>query len=448
MSSRKRLAAVSALVPMLGGAGLCLGASGALADTTLTIATVNNTQMIEMQKLSPQFEQSHPGIHLKWVVLEENVLRQRVTTDIATHGGQFDILTIGNYEVPIWAKQNWLTPFENLPSSYDVDDVLKPVREGISYKGKLYALPFYAESVMTLYRKDLFQKAGLTMPDHPTYTQIREYADKITDKSAGIAGICLRGKPGWGENMAYFTTLVTANGGQWFDESWKPTINTPAWHQALTYYDDILKKDGPPGAASNGFNENLALFTSGHCGMWIDATSAAGTVFDKAQSQVSDKSGVTAVPTGSFTGGPTWLWSWNLAIPASSKQVDAAKQFITWATSKEYVQLVAKTDGWVNIPPGTRTSSYESAEYKQAAPFSPMVLEAINNANPLAQTKNPRPYTGAQFVSIPEFQAIGTNVGQTVAATLAGSMSVDQALSSAQAATARTMRQAGYPKKQ
>ena len=357
----------------------------ARADATLTIATVNNVQMIEMQKLSPDFERSHPDIHLRWVVLEENVLRQRVTTDIATQGGQFDILTIGNYEVPIWAKQKWLAPFDNLPAAFDVDDILKPVRDGLSYEGKIYALPFYAESVMTLYRTDLFKKAGLTMPEAPTYEQIRQFADKITDKPNGVYGICLRGKPGWGENMAYFSTLVTANGGQWFDTKWNTTIDTPEWKSALAYYTGILNADGPPGASSNGFNENLTLFAAGHCGMWIDATSAAGTVYDKKQSQVADQVGFAALPTGSFTGGPTWLWSWNLAIPASSKQAEAARQFINWATSKEYVQLVAKTDGWVNIPPGTRASSY-TPEYKQVAPFADFVVAAINNSNPNGQT--------------------------------------------------------------
>jgi len=425
-------------------------ATGALpslarADATLTIATVNNVQMIEMQKLAPNFEKDHPDIHLRWVVLEENTLRQRVTTDIATQGGQFDVLTIGNYEVPIWAKQKWLAPFDNLPAAFDVDDILKPVRDGLSYEGKIYALPFYAESVMTLYRTDLFKKAGLTMPAAPTYEQIRQFADKITDKPNGIYGICLRGKPGWGENMAYFSTLVTANGGQWFDTKWNTTIDTPEWKAALAYYTGILTADGPPGASSNGFNENLTLFSSGHCGMWIDATSAAGTVYDKKQSQVADSVGFAALPTGSFTGGPTWLWSWNLAIPASSKQADAARQFVTWATSKEYVQLVAKSDGWVNIPPGTRASSY-TPEYKQVAPFGDFVVAAINNSNPNGQTKNPRPYTGAQFVGIPEFQAIGTQTGQTIAGALAGSTTGDQALAATQSATARSIRQAGYGK--
>jgi sorbitol/mannitol transport system substrate-binding protein len=431
----------SAAALLLAGTGLVR------ADSTITIATVNNGDMVVMQKLSSAFEKLHPDIHLRWVVLEENVLRQRVTTDIATKAGQFDVLTIGNYEVPIWAKQGWLVPMDNLPASYDVDDLLKPVRAGLTYDGKIYGLPFYGESAMTYYRTDLFEKAGIKMPDAPTYEQIRGFADKITDKPNQIYGMCLRGKPGWGENMAYVTSLVNAEGGQWFDMQWKPAINTPEWNKAISFYDDILKADGPPGATSNGFNENLALFASGHCGMWIDATVAGGLLYDKKQSTVSDKVGFAPMPTGSFKGAPTWLWSWNLAIPASSKQQDPARTFITWATSKEYLQLVAKENGWVSVPPGTRVSTYESADYQKAAPFAGFVRKAIDVANPNGQTEKPRPYEGAQFVAIPEFQGIGTQVGQTIAGTLTGQTTVDQALKTAEAATERTMHQAGYPKK-
>jgi len=427
-------------------ASICLTTRDASADATLTIATVNNGDMVVMQKLSSRFEQAHPDIHLRWVVLEENVLRQRVTTDIATKAGQFDVLTIGNYEVPIWAKQGWLLPMDNLPASYAVDDLLKPVREGLTYNGKLYALPFYGESAMTFYRTDLFDKAGIKMPVAPTYDDIRGFADKITDKANGIYGMCLRGKPGWGENMAYVTSLVNTYGGQWFDMQWKPTINTPEWKTAINYYVNIMKADGPPGASSNGFNENLALFASGHCGMWIDATVAAGLLFDKKQSQVADKVGFAPMPVGTFKGAPTWLWSWNLAIPASSKQGDAARTFVSWATSKEYIELVASENGWVSIPPGTRQSTYANPDYKKVAPFAGFVQQAIDVANPTGQTREPRPYTGAQFVGIPEFQGIGTQVGQTIAGTLTGQTTVDQALASAQSATERTMRQAGYPK--
>jgi sorbitol/mannitol transport system substrate-binding protein len=170
-------------------------------------------------------------------------------------------------------------------------------------------------------------------------------------------------------------------------------------------------------------------------------------LYDKKQSSVADKVGFAAMPTGNFKGAPSWLWSWNLAIPATSKQKDAARTFVTWATSKEYIQLVAKENGWVSVPPGTRLSTYDNPNYQNVAPFAAFVRKAIEVANPNGQTAQPRPYTGAQFVAIPEFQGIGTQVGQTIAATLTGQQSVDQALKAAQSATERSMRQAGYPKK-
>lgn len=413
-------------------------------QATVTIATVNNNDMVVMQRLSPEFERQNPNIRLRWVVLEENVLRQRLTTDIATRAGQFDVLTIGNYEVPIWARQGWLEPFADLPASYGVDDILPSVRAGLTHENRLYGLPFYGESAMTYYRTDLFRAAGIEMPERPTFAQVREFAERITNRDGQVYGACLRGKPGWGENMGFVTPLVTAFGGQWFNQAWQTRIDTPEWRRAITYYADLLRVAGPPGATSNGFNENLALFAAGRCGMWIDATVAAGTLFDPRQSQVADRVGFAPMPTGDFTGGPTWLWSWNLAIPATSQQKAAARAFVLWATSREYIQRVAQEPGgWVAVPPGTRRSTYENPEYRRAAPFAPFVLRAIEEANPSAGTREPRPYTGAQFVAIPEFQGIGTQVGQTIASTLTGTP-VEQALRTAQASTERTMRQAGY----
>ena len=421
-------------------------AGRAADEPTLTIATVNNGDMIIMQKLSPKFEKD-TGIKLNWVVLEENVLRQRMTTDIATKGGQFDIMTIGAYETPIWAKQGWLTALDDLGDTYDYKDLIPQVKDGLSLDGHMYAAPFYAESSFTYYRKDLFEKAGLTMPEKPTYAQIAEYAGKITDKKNGIYGICLRGKPGWGENMAFLGTAANAFGGEWFDMKWQPQLTTQPWKNTIDWYLDVMKKDGPPGPTANGFNENQALFASGKCGMWIDATSGAGRVYDPKQSQVADKIAFAAAPvTDKNPKASGWFWSWNLAIPTSTKHADAAKKFVAWATSKDYVKLVGETEGWVAAPPGTRLSTYASPEYQKAAPFAPTVLKALETTDPKHPTVNPVPYTGVQFVAIPEFQAIGTNVGQDIAAALAGQDSAEAALKKAESATERTMKQAGYPK--
>jgi len=413
---------------------------------TLTIATVNNGDMIRMQGLTDDFAAKNPDIQLEWVTLEENVLRERVTTDIATKGGQYDIVTIGNYEVPIWAKQGWLVALDGLGDDYDVDDLLPAIRGGLSVDGKLYAAPFYGESAMIMYRKDLFEKAGLTMPDSPTWEFIGEAARKITDRSADISGMCLRGKAGWGENMAFLTALNNSFGGRWFDENWQPQFDQPEWKTSLQFYVDLMKDAGPQGASSNGFNENLTLFQQGKCGMWIDATVAASFVSNPKDSTVADKVGYAIFPdTGNGNHGH-WLWSWNLAVPASSTKAEAAQKFIAWATSKGYTELVASKEGWANVPPGTRTSLYKNADYEKAAPFAAPTLAAMDAADITKPSVKPVPYTGGQFVAIPEFQGLGTTVGQLFSAVLAGQSSVDDALAQAQTAAVREMTRAGYIK--
>ncbi|WP_417676880.1 ABC transporter substrate-binding protein [Roseibium sp.] len=430
---------------LLGATALTLAVSPALAEK-LTIATVNNGDMIRMQKLTDDFTAKNPGIEVEWVTLEENVLRQRVTTDIATKGGQYDIMTIGTYEVPIWAKQGWLVDLNDLPASYDVDDLLPAIRGGLTVDGKLYAAPFYGESSMVMYRTDLMKKANMEMPDAPTWDFIKKAAAAMTDKDNEVYGICLRGKAGWGENMAFLTAMSNSYGARWFDMDWKPQFDSEAWKATLTDYLDLMNNYGPPGASNNGFNENLSLFQTGKCGMWIDATVAASFVTNPKDSTVADKVGFALAPDKGLGKRGNWLWAWSLGIPAGSQKVDAAKKFIAWATSKDYLDLVASKEGWANVPPGTRTSLYENAKYQEAAPFAKMTLESINAADPQNPTVDPVPYVGVQFVAIPEFQGIGTAVGQQFSAALAGSVTADQALKNAQMITERTMMKAGYIK--
>ena len=421
-------------------------AAPAAGQTTLTVATVNNGDMVVMQELSKKFEAANPDVKLNWVVLEENALRQKVTTDIAAKGGQFDVVTIGMYEAPIWAKKGWLSEMKDLPAAYDVDDLIPVMKEGLSADGKLYALPFYGETSMTFYRKDLFDAKKLVMPAKPTYADIEKFAAALTDKNAGQYGICLRGKAGWGENMAFLSTMVNANGGRWFDEKWVPQLDQPEWKATVNQYVNLLTKYGPPGASSNGFNENLALMSGGKCGMWIDASVAAGMLFDAKQSKIADKVGFAPAPVGSYSDASGWLWAWSLAIPASSTKQDAAKKFITWATSKEYLALVGAEKGWGLVPPGTRKSTYANADYQKAAPFASFVLDALNKVVPGKSTAKPVPYSGVQYVGIPEFQALGTVVGQSISGALAGKSSVDDALAAGQAAAKKAIDQGGYAK--
>ena len=434
-----KLRIASALTAALMTAGL------AQAATELVVATVNNGHMIEMQKLSGNFEKANPDIKLKWVTLEEGVLRQRVTTDIATKGGQFDVMTIGMYETPIWGKKGWLQELKT-DAAYDVNDLLPAMRGGLSVDGKLFAAPFYGESSMLMYRKDLADKAGVSVPDRPTWVEIRDLASKMHDPANGVYGICLRGKPGWGDNMALISTMVNTFGGQWFDMDWKPQLESKPWKDAVTFYVDMLTKYGPPGSAANSFNEILALTNSGKCGMWVDATIAASFVSDPKQSEVADQMAFAQAPTAVTPKGANWLWAWALAVPSGSKKVDAAQKFVTWATSKEYIELVAKTNGWGAVPTGTRKSTYANPKFVKAARFAPAEKMAIDSANPSDSTLPKSPYVGVQFAAIPEFQAIGTTVGQQMSAALAGKSSIDAALKASQVAAERQMKKAGYYK--
>lgn len=409
----------------------------------LTIATVNNGHMIEMQKLTGHFEEANPGITVNWVTLEEGILRQRVTTDISTKGGQFDVMTIGMYEAPIWGARGWLEEL-TFGDEYNVEDILPAMRGGLSADGKLYAAPFYGESSMIMYRADLVEAAGMAIPDNPTWGHIADVAAAIHDPDTGVYGICLRGKPGWGDNTAYLTTMANSFGARWFDENWMPQLDSAAWRHAISFYVDIMTKYGPPGSSANSFNEILALFNEGKCGMWIDATIAASFISDPRQSKVADKVAFAQAPVAVTNRGANWLWAWALAVPAGTKQADDAKKFIEWATSKEYIELVAETNGWASVPTGTRTSTYENPNFLAAASFADAELKAILSANPYNSTQDPTPYTGVQFAAIPEFQAIGIAVGQQFSAALAGNISVEEALEAAQTAADREMRKAGY----
>jgi sorbitol/mannitol transport system substrate-binding protein len=299
---------------------------------------------------------------------------------------------------------------------------------------------------MTYYNKAMFKAAGLTMPMHPTWDQIASFAAKLNNPSKNVYGICLRGDPGWGELGAVLTTVINTFGGEWFNMQWQPQLTSAADENAVNFYVNLLRKSGEPGATSSGFTECETAFSQGKTAMWVDATVAAGDLSSPKTSKVASDVGFAFAPTKVTPKGAHWLWSWALAMEAASKHKDEAFTFLTWATSKAYLNLVAKDEGWVSVPPGTRTSTYKNPNYQKAAPFAGLVLQSIETANPNDATLHKVPYVGVQFVGIPEFQSIGTQVTQNLAAAIAGSTSVNAALQLSQTQVEHTMRVAGYLK--
>ena len=419
----------------------------ATAQTTVTIASVNNPDMVTMEELSSVFTEQNPDIELEWLFLDEGTLRSRLTTDVATGSGSFDLVTVGAYEVPLWAANDWLVSVDSLgeefsdaAANYNFDDLLPAVTNFLSYEDELYAVPFYAESSFTMYNERLLEEAGVSMPENPTWQEIRDIACAVHDPENDVYGIVLRGKPGWGDNMAPITTVVNTFGGQWFDEEGRPQLDSPEWAEALTFYRDLVTECGAPGVTGISFPESLQLMSAGQAAIWVDATVAAGFL---AGSEAGPDMAYTVAPVGPVDKGNAWLWSWNLGIPSSSDAQEAAFRFMTWATSQEYIDLVAAERGEEAVPPGTRVSTYDEA-YAEAASFAPIVLDAIQNADPTDATANPTIAPGVQFVQIPEFQGIGNDVAQIVAEILAGDVEVEAGLERAQRIADEAMQDAGY----
>jgi len=409
------------------------GGGAAGGAVTLKLATVNNGQMKDMEKLKTEYESANPGVTVNFQVMEEGDLRSAVTADVASGAGQYDIVTIGAYETPQWGANGWLvdlTPELSKDSAYDVEDLLPPVRDALTQDGKLYAVPFYGESSILMYNKEVLDKAGITMPNNPTWQEVADAAKKVN--TPAMSGICMRGKPGWGDLFAPLTTVVQTFGGNWYNDKWDATVNTPEWKAAVSFYKTMLDQSGEKDPVSYSFNECLTALKEGKSAMWADA-SVAASMLEANDSPVKGKMGYAHMPVNK-TKESGWLWSWNLAIPSTTKNKDAAIKFVKWATSKDYIKLVGQKIGWSNVPPGSRKSTYELPEYKDAAKaYAPITLEVMSSVNPKQPGLNPQPWVGIQYVSIPEFQDVGNKCAQYVADYLAGRSSVDDALGKCQA---------------
>jgi sorbitol/mannitol transport system substrate-binding protein len=415
---------------------------------TVNVAMVGNPQMKTLEQMKGDFESSHPGISLNLLVLPENQIRDKVTTDISTNAGQFDLVTIGMYEVPLWAKNKWIEEVGTTlqqDATYDFNDLIPSIRKGLEYDGKLYAAPFYGESSALFYRKDILQKAGAQMTDNPTWDQVAAAA-KAVHNPPNQFGICLRGLPGWGEQLAPLDTVINTYGGRWFDETWKAQLDSPESSSAIKFYVDTVKNMGEPGATQAGFTECETLMVQGKVGMWYDATSAADLVFDPKQNPSASNMAMAYAPIKEKPNSG-WLWAWAFAMESNSKNKPAAYEFMKWATSKEYVNLVAQKSGWGAVPSGGRKSTYDQAGYKEyAKAFAAITLDSIEKADPSKPTVKPVPYTGVQFVQIPEFQDLGTRVSQEFAAAIAGQQSTDDAIKKANDYANQVAKQGGYQK--
>lgn len=426
------------------------GGEGDGGEVTINVALAANPQMKTAESLISDFEEKNPGIKVKFTTLPENELRPAVTKDVATNAGQFDVAMIGSYEVPIWADRGWIVPLDEYAkedTEWNEADLLEPIKNIVSKDDVLYAAPFYGSSSFLFYRKDLAEKAGVTISETPTWEEVQAAAAAMEDQAAGISGLCLRGLPGWGQNLAAVTTVINTFGGSWFNEDWEPQLTSPETKEAVQFYVDSLRDYGQPDAAKDGWEGCLQQFSQGKTAIWYDDTVFAGSALDQATPEVEPNIAFAMAPTGPADLASGWLWSWGLGITESSKNKDAAWKFISWVTSEDYIKLAGEEAGWDSIPPGSRASTYEIPEYLEAADrYAELTLASIEAADPLQPTVDPVPYTGVQYVQIPEFVEIGDFVSQQIAGAISGTQTVDEALEKSQEYTLKAVTDAGYLK--
>jgi sorbitol/mannitol transport system substrate-binding protein len=430
------LAVIAVVASACSGAGGGGGGGGGSGSKSINVLMVGNSQMVDIQGLTAANFTKDTGIKVNFTVLDENSLRAKVQDDVANKTGAYDVVTIGAYEIPIWSKNNWLhevSSYADKDSAFDKADLLKRMVEVASGSdGKLYGIPFYGESSMLMYRKDLLAAKGVTMPEHPTWDQVAAAAAKVKDKSKGIAGICLRGLKGWGEMFAPLTTVVNTFGGTWFEKDWTAKVNAPEFTDAVTFYTNLVKQDGEPDPQTAGFAECQNAMGQGKAAMWYDATSGAGKLEDTTQSKVAGKLGFAYAPV-KMTQYSGWLWSWDWAMPSTTKKADTAWKFISWASSKKYENLVGTKLGWSRVPDGKRASTYEIPDYQKAnAAYYKLVEDSINHADPNNPGVQPRPAPGVQYVGIAEFADLGTRVSEYVDDVLLNKSSVKSALDKGQ----------------
>ena len=433
--SRRAFLAGTAGGAVLALSGCAAGAeqlfSGGGSGTTVTVAIVSNPQMQDAISLSYLFEREHPDVHLDFVSLPENEARAKITADVSTQGGEFDVVMISNYETPMWSANGWLVnlqPYIDATPGYDAEDFLPQLRATLSHKGDLYSVPFYGESSFLMYRKDLMAKAGIRMPLRPTWDQVGKIAAEMHNAKNGTGRHLPARRPGLGENLAPIDTVINSFGGRWFNPAWQAQMTSPEVTRAVSTYVSMVQNYGEPGAPEAGFSECATLYSQGDAAMWYDATSAVSTIEDPASSKVAGRNGYAWAP--SQDGRPSgWLYTWSLAIPSTCPNKQAAWDFISWMTSKSYIQTRGQKLGWSHVPPGSRFSSYQIPQYKKlAAAYGPLTLQSINATNSAHPTVKPVPYTGVQFLDIPEFQDLGTNVSEQFSAAIAGQQSAAAAL--------------------
>lgn len=352
--------------------------------TTLRVILATHNWTDAVEKKLPEFEEA-TGMKVEYEVYPENQLSDKLNIELGSGGQYIDVFMCRPLqEVQQFIQNGYLLEIGDLvnDTEFQFDDFIPAARDGYAYNGandgKFYGVPLVTERQVLMYRKDLFEAKGLSVP-----TNLEEFeacAAALNDPANGVAGVALRGKPNPAVTM--FSAFLYAFGGDFFDfETNKATINTPEAVKAFTYYGDLLRNYGPTGVGNMHWNECAALFSTGGAAMDCDADSIWAS-FCGPDTDVYDKVGFAVSPTNA-----TWnVCAWGLGISANSKNPDAAKAFMKWAAGVDMTKYI-QTSGISSA----RNSAWNDPAC--VANYPAELLEAIKKGNEIATKSYDRPMT-------------------------------------------------------
>ncbi|MGH2387140.1 MAG: ABC transporter substrate-binding protein [Chloroflexota bacterium] len=377
----------------------------------------------------------HLGLFTKLTGIKLNYQKyadvtQKDLTDLVSGAGTLDVLQIDSMVIPQWVRLKYLEPLDPYLTNHSLtdsswfkpNDILSRFRALGVQDGATYALPEYPETSLLFYRKDLFAKAGIKQPP-TTYAEWATDAAKVTDRAHHLYGIGLIGMKGADQNVYRWTSIARAFGGGFFKNfprDLTPIINSPANVAATQWMADVLKRYGPPGEASMGWNEVDTGAAQGQIASTLDTFDVGPYLEDPSASKTIGKWAAAVVP-----GGPGGIWpsefSWMLGINARSQHKGAAWLFVEWANSTPV--MLSK----LNMTPITNRTSLWS---------DPRVLKAsakISNGTWLPAVRRSLAIANPQFrPRFPGWEQMGDRLSLAIQAAIAGNSSAKSALDSAQ----------------
>ncbi|MGW5721040.1 sugar ABC transporter substrate-binding protein [Amycolatopsis sp. NPDC003865] len=330
------------------------GAPAQLSGTVTVWLMTGSAPSTLTDALNKEFETAHPGVKVKYEIQQWDGIQQKLTTALAG-GTPPDVIEVGNTQTPAFASQGVLTDLSGDKDGFNGAQWLKGLAASGEYDGKTYGVPFYAANREVIYRKDMFEQAGVTKA--PTSND--EWLDAITKLKTKFGS-----DPDFqalylpGQNWYSLLSFIWDNGGDIAKadgKSFKSTLDTPEAKAGLEFYKKLVDTSGTkaPKDADEAKPQQATVYGAGKVAMMIGLPWELATAA-KTDASLTGKTGAFAIP--SKTAGqsaPVFLGGSNLAIPANSKNVAAAKEYIKLLSSAKYQGQLAAA----GVVPGTSTDT-------------------------------------------------------------------------------------------